>query len=882
MQIFSPKIRDGAPRKRRLKVKWKPLGKIFLWLVLAGVLAAGGVFAWFARDLPSPGKLSQMNLSQSTKIYDRTGTHLLYEIHGNEKRTEIPFSDIPDSVKYATISLEDQNFYTNSGIEITSIFRAGLADVLHLGAAQGASTITQQLVKISLLTSQKTLSRKIKEAILAIEIDQRYSKDNILDMYLNEIPYGSNAYGIEAAAETYFGVHANQLTLDEAALLASLPQAPTYYSPYGNNTQELLVRQHYALDQMAKLGYITQAQAAAAKKVDVLAKIKPPSQNMSAPHFVMYVKQYLEAKYGDDEVENGGLRVITTLDWDKQQAAEKAIDDFAQTDAAKYNANNEALVAMDPNTGQILAMVGSKNYFGAPEPAGCTPGVNCKFEGNFNVATAARQPGSSFKPYVYLTAFEKGFTPETQLWDVDTNFSTVSGQTYDPKNYDDKNRGLLQMKNALAESLNVPSVKTLYLAGVNASIDTAHKMGITTLNDPKNYGLSLVLGGGEVTLLDHVDAYSTFATGGIHHPTTTILQVQDSSGKTLEQYQSNPGTKVVDQKYVAMIDSILDNNALRAPTFGANSPLNFSDRPVAVKTGTTNDFRDGWTIGYTPSLVTGVWAGNNDNSSMAPGSDGVFVAAPIWHEFMAAALQNSNVQQFPEYTPQKTGIPVLDGQLSMKMKDIKVCQIQHGDNKGDYCLANDSCPSGASDKKSFVDAHSILYYVNKDNPLGPPPSDPASDPQFNGWESAIKKYLKDNHISGDAVPTVPCQDSFFSGGNSNNGKPNVSIDSPSDGDTITDSSIPIQLSIDSPNGILSATISINGTAIYSRSNDNSFTYTYQIPDNQKATTLDIGATVVDNDGDSASTDIHVTTNVGGNSSGNSSNGNGGSNNNNGN
>ena len=875
MRIFSPKnnLADGAPKKRRLKIKWKLMAKIFLWLVLAGILAAGGVFAWLARDLPSPGKLSQMDLAQSTKIYDRTGTHLLYEIHGDEKRTEIPFSSIPDSAKYAAISLEDQNFYTNSGIEITSIFRAGLADVLHLGAAQGASTITQQLVKISLLTSQKTLSRKIKEAILAIEIDQKYSKDEILDMYLNEIPYGSNAYGIEAASETFFGVHANQLTLDEAALLASLPQAPTYYSPYGNNTQKLLARQQYALSQMAKLGYITQAQASDAKKVDVLSKIKPPSQNMSAPHFVMYVKQYLEAKYGDDEVENGGLRVITTLDWDKQQAAEKAISDYTQTDATKYNANNQALVSMDPNTGQVLAMVGSKNYFGSSEPAGCTPGVSCKFEGNFNVATAARQPGSSFKPYVYLTAFTKGFTPETQLWDVDTNFSTDTSQAYDPKNYDDKNRGLLQMKNALAESLNVPAVKTLYLAGVNASIDMAHKMGITTLNNPKNYGLSLVLGGGEVTLLDHVNAYSTFATGGIHHPTVAILQVQDSGGKTLEQYQSNSGTKVVDQKYVAMLDSILDNNALRAPTFGANSPLNFSDRPVAVKTGTTNDFRDGWTIGYTPSLVTGVWAGNNDNSSLVAGADGVFVAAPIWHEFMAAALQNSTVQQFPEYTPQKTGVPVLDGQLSMKMKDVKVCKITHGDNKGDYCLANDSCPDG-SDKKSFVDAHSILYYVDKDNPLGPPPSDPKSDPQFSGWESAIKDYLKKNNTSGNAMPTIPCQDSFFSGGGSgNNGKPDVSISSPSDGDTITDSTIPIKLSIDSPNGILSATISINGTAVFSRSKDDSFTYTYQIPNDQKSTTLDIGATVVDDDGDSANTDIHVTTNVGGSSNNSSNNGN---------
>lgn len=867
MRIFSPKKSKSAypgdfgyPKKRKFWQTWNFWWKTFLAVFILGVLSVVGVFAFYAKDLPSPGKLSNRQVAQSTKIFDRTGTHVLYEIHGEEKRTEIPFSQMPDSLKFATITLEDQTFYTNPGIEISSIIRAGLADLLHRRATQGASTITQQLVKQTLLTSKKTLSRKIKEAILSIEISKKYSKDEILGMYLNQIPYGSNAYGVEAAAQTYFGKHASQLTLAESALLASLPQAPSYYSPYGNHTDRLKARQEYALDQMARLGYITQAQADDAKKVNIFSELKPDTENITAPHFVIYVKEYLEKKYGEQAVEQGGLKVYTTLDWDKQKIAEEAISDNAEKNAKSYNANNEALVAMDPKTGQVLAMVGSKNYFGKASPDGCIPGKNCTFEGNFNVATALRQPGSSFKPYVYLTAFTKGFTPETNIWDVDTNFSTEDGQTYDPKNYDGKNRGLMQLKNALAQSLNVPAVKTLYLAGVKNSINMAHQMGISSLNDSGRYGLSLVLGGGEVSLLDHVDGYSTFATGGVHHPITTILKVEDSNGKILEQYKQDDGTRVFDEKYAAMIDYILSTNDLRAPTFGTNSPLNFSDRAVAAKTGTTNDFRDGWTMGYTPSLVAGVWAGNNDNSKMAAGADGVYVAAPIWHEFMQKALQNYNKEDFPQYTPQKTGKPVLDGELDQKMK-VEVCKIERGDNKGDYCLANDSCPSDNKDKKKFVDDHSILYYVNKDNPLGPALKNPKDDPQFKAWEDAVKKYVKDNKIHGDTIPTEPCQDSDFSGGSSKDKSPKISIESPNNGDTVTDSDLPIKVVASSPNGAKNITISINGNAVYSRGNDKSFTYDYMIPDNQKQSTLDISTTITDNDGDTATADVSVTADI---------------------
>ena len=862
MRTFSPRNRFTSERglKKWLlwltKINWSFLGKIFLWLFLAGILSVIGVFAYFSKDLPSPGNLNNRAIAQSTKIYDRTGTHLLYEIHGEEKRTEVPFSQLPETIRYATIALEDQNFYTNHGIEITSIIRAGLADVLHRKATQGASTITQQLVKQTLLTSEKTLSRKVKEAILSVELGQKFSKDEILGMYLNQIPYGSNAYGTEAAAQTFFGKHASELTLDESALLAALPQAPSHFSPYGNYTDDLKARQEYALDQMARLGYITADQATAAKQVDVLSKIRPFSENIAAPHFVMYVKEYLEKQYGEQTVEQGGLKVYTTLDWDKQQIAEQAVQNHVEKNATTYRANNAALVAADPKTGQILAMVGSKDYFGKATPTGCISGKNCTFEGNFNVATALRQPGSSFKPYVYLTAFQKGFSPETNIWDVDTNFSTVDGQVYNPKNYDGENRGLLQMKDALAMSLNVPAVKTLYLAGIKNSIDTAHKMGITTLNDPDRYGLSLVLGGGEVTLMDHVNAFSTFATGGIHHNQSTILKVEDSSGKVLETYTPDAGNRVVEEKYIAMIDYILSTNSLRAPVFGENNPLRFDDRPVAAKTGTTNDWHDGWTMGYTPSLVAGVWTGNNDNSVMAKGADGSYVASPIWHEFMQKALANYNVEQFPKYTPVETGKAVLDGTLDQKMK-ISVCKIK----KDTYCLANDSCPSDTEEKKSFIDSHSILYYVNKDNPLGDSPNYPSSDPQFNAWEDAVKKYLKDNKVKGDTVPTEACQASDFKDGKSKNKQPTISIESPTDGDTITDNILPIKINATSPNGAKSVTISIDGTDVYSKSNDTSFTFSYSIPDTKKSATLVIKAAVTDNDGDSASVEINVTTNI---------------------
>lgn len=762
MRIFFFKPKNGSgtiPDKKSVK---KPRGwtkillRAFFALFFIGTVSAVALFAWVAKDLPSPGKINKRVIAESTKIYDRSGEHLLYEVHGEEKRTIIPFEEIPKNVRAATISLEDQDFYSHYGIKLSSIMRAVLKDVMSGDRAQGGSTITQQFVKNSLLTNEKTLIRKIKEVILSIEIEQKFSKDEILAMYLNEIPYGSNAYGIEAAAQTFFGKHAKDLTLDEAALLASLPQAPSYYSPYGSHRDALAGRRQYALKQMERLGYISEEQLNEALNTDVFAKISPQKHIIAAPHFVMYIKEYLSEKYGES-VEEMGLRVYTTLDWDKQIEAERIVKEKAIENEKKWNAENAALVAMDPKTGQIIAMVGSRDYF------------DKDIDGQVNVAIRDRQPGSSFKPYVYLAAFQKGYIPETMIYDVETQFDTAEGKEYKPQNYDGKFRGPLHMKEALAQSLNIPAVKTLYLVGVKDAITLAKNLGITGLNEENRYGLSLVLGGGEITLLDHVNAYSTLATGGIKRQKTAILRIEDAKGVVLEEFKPDAGERIIDEKYVAMLDHVMSTNAYRAPVFGENSPLRSDSRPMAAKTGTTNEFRDGWTVGHTPSLAVGVWAGNNDNTSMVTGADGVNVAAPIWRAFMDFALQNTAIEKFPEYDPDEwkeeewMKKPMLGGKLDEK-KDVKVCEIPGKDNK--YCLANEYCRDKDVKKKDFIDAHEILHYVVRDDPHGAIPDKPDRDAQYKTWEEGVKDWYKKDKNRKDTinseVPEEKCQKDDFS------------------------------------------------------------------------------------------------------------------------
>ncbi|TXH07179.1 MAG: penicillin-binding protein [Candidatus Moraniibacteriota bacterium] len=818
---------SSLPPKEKHPWNWKRIAQIGGWTALAGFIATLGLFLYIAKDLPSPGNVRDRFIAESTKIYDRSGAHLLYEVHGEEKRTVIPFSDMPDVVKYATISLEDQDFYNHFGIKFSSIARAIFKDIITLEKAEGGSTITQQLVKNTLLSNEKSIIRKVKEVILAIELETKYSKDEILEMYLNEIPYGSNAYGIEAAAQTFFGKPARELGLDEATLLAALPQATTYYSPYGSHTEALSGRQSYALRQMARLGYITDEQAEEAVNADTLAKIAPQKDIIAAPHFVMYIKDYLQEKYGDRSVEEGGYRVTTTLDWDKQLAAEEAIRTGAEKNA-RYKAKNAALVAIDPKTGQILSMVGSKDYF------------DTSIDGQVNVTIRERQPGSSFKPYVYLTAFMKGYIPETLMYDVETEFDTAEGKSYKPQNYDGKFRGPLSMAESLAQSLNIPAVKTLYLVGVKEAINTAKSLGVQGLNDPDRLGLSLVLGGGEVKLLDHVHAYATLANGGVKQPLAAILKIEDPRGSTLEEFQSGPGERVIEEKYVTMLEHIMSTNSFRTPAFGENSPLRFDNRDVAAKTGTTNEFRDGWTLGFTPSLAIGVWAGNNDNSSMAAGADGVIVAAPIWRSFLDKALVNYATERFPKYEREDIEKPMLGGELEDK-KDLKVCEIPGEDDK--YCLANKYCPGDESEKKDFVDPHDILHYVKRDDPRGDQPEKPENDGQYKNWEKAVKEwYKKQKGVVAEEAPEKECSEDDFK-----KYRPSISLSVPG---STNSSSVTLTADVNAPYGVSKVVFSVEGEKVGER-NEKPYAVSYSIPASQNNSTIDVEVTVEDRNGNTS-------------------------------
>lgn len=831
-------------------VWWKALLLFIAFGILTVIIAIIGVFAYFIKDLPDPNKVNKRVVAESTKIYDRTGEHILYEIHGEERRTLIPFEDMPESIRWATIASEDQDFYSHHGIKFSSIARAVLKDLLNRGAAQGGSTITQQFVKNSILTSEKTFTRKIKEVILSLEIEQKFSKDEILRMYLNEIPYGSNAYGIESAAQTFFNKSAKDLTYDEAAVIAVLPRATSFFSPFGSHTDRLKVNQEGVLDKLANLGYLSKEDAQKYKEVDVLGKIVTRKENIKAPHFVMYIKDYLDTKYGTQEMEEGGMKIYTTLDWEKQQIAEKVLKEGVEKNVTTWNAGNAALVAIDPKTGQILAMVGSKDYFEKPYPEGCIVGKNCKFEGQVNVAIRDRQPGSSFKPYVYLTAFTKGYFPDTIVYDVETDFNKGSEDNYIPQNYNGTFQGPLKLKEALGMSLNVPAVKTLYLAGVKESILMAKNLGVGGLNDPERYGLSLVLGGGEVQLLDHTNAYATLANNGVKHTKTGILRIEDKEGTIIEEFKDTEGDRVVKEEYIAMLDSVISNNKYRAPVFGENNPLKFEDRQVAAKTGTTNEFRDGWTMGYAPGIAVGVWAGNNDNSAMKVGADGVNVAAPIWRGFLDQVLGNYNKDEFPKYNEEEAmkdiEKDILTGKLDTEKK-VEVCEIPGKDDK--WCKANKYCPSDEKKTKTIIEAHNILWYVDKDNPQGEYPEKPENDPQFERWEEGVKAWYKKNkekkYISDEDVEGDCDKDDF------DKYAPKISLSTSKDGNKIK-----ISVSVDAGFGVDSVKVYADGDEINS-SDSSSFNLTYEVPSNKNNSSIKIEAKIKDDNGNEASTSDSV-------------------------
>jgi len=764
------RVKQYSSGKNKNPMKINLAKTIFIGLLILFILGYAG-FLWLTHDLPDPNRLIERQVAQSTKIYDRTGQTVLYEIHGDQKRTMISLKDIPDNVKNATITIEDKDFYKHGGFSLWAIFRTAVTDVL-FGKTAGASTLTQQFIKNSILTNEKTFTRKIKEIILAYRLEKKFSKDEILQMYFNEIPYGSTAYGVEAASQLYFGKNAKDLNLAEAAVLAAIPQAPSRYSPFGPNKDLLISRQKYILDLMAKYGYITKDQATAAKNAALT--FKAPSDNMIAPHFVMYVKEILADKYGEKTVEQGGLKIYTTLDLYKQKIAEEVINEKSPGNEKKYGASNAALISIDPKNGQVLAMVGSRDYF------------NDAIDGQVNVALQPRQPGSSFKPVVYTASFIKGYTPETVLYDVVTNFSTDPAKPYEPHNYDSKEHGPVTMKQALAGSLNIPAVKTIYLTGIDNVISLAQNLGYTTLNDKNRFGLSLVLGGGEVKLIEHTNAFSAFAREGVKHPVVVILKVENKDGKVLEEFK-NQDEKILEPNIARLTNSILSDNSARSYVFGENNSLTLGSRPVAAKTGTTNDYRDAWTIGYTPSIVTGVWVGNNDNKEMKRGADGSVVAAPIWHDYMNKVLGNTPIEYFNPPDNKPTGKPVLDGVIDPDTT-VKI-------DKFSGLLANEFTPPSAIVEKQFKQAHCILYYINKDDPRGPAPSDPKSDPQFDLWENTVLEWAKKQGIVNSTPPTE------YDNVHRPESNPVISIDSPNNNQTITDQLLNVQISATSPRGI---------------------------------------------------------------------------------
>ena len=623
-------------------MKKQPINILKTLIVLAFLFVILGIVLFFVymKDLPRPEVFTEAQINQATKIYDREGKVLLSSIYGEEKRTYITLDQIPDLAKKAVVATEDANFYKHFGIDLAGLVRAIKIDITTKSKAQGASTITQQLIRSTFLTPDKTIERKFKEMVLSIELDRKYSKEQILEWYLNQVPFGVNIYGIEEASLSYFQKNAKDLTLAESAMLAAVIQSPSYYSPYGSHVEELLQRKDYVLRRMYQEHFITEEEMNTAKTVELKFNKLPKT---IAYHFVEYVKQQIGQDYGPEFLETKGLKIYTTLNWELQQTAEATVKQNVESNKTRFGAYNQAVTAIDPKTGEILAMVGSANPWGESYPKNCDPATNCKFVPSYNVATQGnRQPGSSFKPFVYAEAFRKGATDKTIVVDELTNFGSWGGKDYIPQNYDGRFRGAVTLRNALAQSLNIPAVKVLRdLAGLNDSIELAKKMGITTLNqDPSYYGLSLVLGGGEVHLVDMVSAYGVFANGGYRIVPSPILKIEDSQGNIIYENKKTP-RKVLETNVCEMITDVLSDNEARAPIFGYYSNLRFDDYKVFVKTGTTQKNVDGWTIGCSTDTCVGVWSGNNDNTPMV-GGVGESASGPTWRKLIEKSVELKN------------------------------------------------------------------------------------------------------------------------------------------------------------------------------------------------------------------------------------------------
>jgi penicillin-binding protein 1C len=780
-----------SPSRAKLIAK---ITKISFIVLIVGILLVLISIPLIARDLPSPDGVVRRN-GFSSKIVDRNGV-VLYDVYNNENRIPVEFKSIPLYLREGTIAIEDKNFYKNNGFDITGIIRGALSTVFRGQLASG-STLTQQLVKNALLTQDRTIVRKFKEFILTSEVDSRFSKDQILQMYLNEVPYGGTAWGVEAASEMYFGKKVSDLNLVECAFLAGLPQSPSYYSPYNGNSKAYAGRTKDVLRRMQEDGYITLSQEKAAINQIPSLTFQNQTAAFKAPHFVQYVQKQIAAKYGASALQGGGMTVTTTLDLSLQNDVQKIVSDEIES-VETLHITNGAAVVTNPETGEILAMVGSKNF-------------NAKdYDGQYNVATALRQPGSSIKPFTYVTAFKKGYTASTMIMDVPTTFPGGDKKDYKPVNYDGKFRGPIQLRFALANSINIPAVKVLALVGIKDALQTAYDAGINQLAPTQanldRLGLSMTLGGGEVTLLDLTDGYSIFMNGGYRVNPVSILKVTDSNGNILEENKPQKVNSVITKEQSFLIADILSDNNARSATFGLNSYLNIPGRSVAVKTGTTNDKRDNWTVGGNDQALVGVWVGNNDNSPMQQVASGVTGASPIWNKIIQRVLKNKQNIKFQA----PSGIIKEDVDIVSGYKSH-----DNFPNRSEYFVKGTE-PIGADV------VHVNLKVCKTDNKLATPSNIAANDfntqeyYQFkeedptaapggeNKWQQGILDWLNTQTDNKYHPPTAYC----------GSGNPlNVDFNSPRDHDGSLSNSFDIKVTASSTSNITEVSFYIDGTQI---------------------------------------------------------------------
>lgn len=771
--------------------------KLIFILVTLGLLSLVIIFPFIAVSLPSPDKIVRRD-GFSTKILDRSGV-VLYDIYADQKRTPVQLSDVPDYLKQATVAIEDKNFYKHKGFDPIGVIR-GLSRIITSGRAQGGSTLTQQLVKNVLLSSERSVIRKIKELVITLQIENRYSKDDILQMYLNEVPYGGTSWGVEAATETYFGKKVQELNLTESAFLAGLPQRPSYYSPYSSNPTAYIGRTQEVLRRMREDGYITKDQEEQAKKDLDNLEFQSKDASFKAPHFVSYVKEMLEERYGEKTVEQGGLKVTTTLDYKLQEQAQKIVSEEV-VKAESLKIGNGAAVVIDSNTGEILSMVGSKDF-------------NAKdYDGQVNVTLSLRQPGSAIKPITYVTALKKGYTPSTLIIDAPTTFpGGLDEPEYKPENYDGEYRGPIQLRYALGNSINVPAVKILSLVGVKTTLETAYEMGLSSLEPTpellKRVGLSLTLGGGEVRLLELTSAYAAFMNQGYRVDPISILKVEDKNGKVLEETKITKGKQVLSPEQAYLIADILSDNNAREEVFGLNSLLNIPGHQIAVKTGTTNDKRDNWTIGGNSQGVVGVWVGNNDNSPMKQVASGVTGASPIWRRIILAVLDGKPNKTFEHpdgittaSVDKISGYGVHDGfdardEIFIKgtepSEDLVHVKLKLCKNEGKLATPSDIAGSNYEEKEFFV-------FKEEDPTAGTGP---------NRWQEGILAWLQSQSDPRYHPPTDYCA-------GTNAAPLNVEFVTPRDRDSNLGDNFTIRFTIDAINAIELASLEIDGTKVRS-------------------------------------------------------------------